>query len=144
MSQNDGRDPNEPALAKSVFFRSVTKILVPMAFLLAGFLFLRGHNAPGGGFIAGLLAAISIVVVALAYDVARALKTYRVRTFSLVAVGLGVAASSGLIAIFAKPAGLYFEGFWVGPLGTPVLFDFGVFLVVFGVVVNFVLSVMED
>jgi len=131
-------------MRKSIFFRSITRLLFPTVLVLSAFLFVRGHNAPGGGFIAGLLAAVSIAVIALSFDVAHALKAYRVRSFSFVSTGLLIAGLSGFVSVFVKPGARYFEGYWLGAVGTPVLFDFGVFLVVLGVGVNFVLSLMED
>jgi len=41
---------------------TVSKLLLPMALLVAVWLFLRGHNEPGGGFIAGLVAGVALIL----------------------------------------------------------------------------------
>ena len=40
----------------------VTRILLPLVLVVAVYIFLRGHNAPGGGFVAGLLVSIALVM----------------------------------------------------------------------------------
>jgi multicomponent K+:H+ antiporter subunit A len=45
-----------------VILTSVSKLLLPMALLVSLFLFLRGHNQPGGGFIAGLVTGVALIL----------------------------------------------------------------------------------
>jgi multisubunit Na+/H+ antiporter MnhB subunit len=49
-----------------IYLRLVDRILTPILLLIAIFLFLRGHDLPGGGFIAGLVAAAAIELTILA------------------------------------------------------------------------------
>jgi len=140
-------------MRESLFFKTISRFLFPAILVFALFLFLRGHNAPGGGFIAGLLAAVSFAVLGLSFGASKITKAYRLNSFSLVRIGLLIAVSSGFIAVFFAPGGQYFQGFWghvwlplLGEvaIGTPVMFDLGVFLVVLGIGVNFILTLMED
>lgn len=135
----------------SLILRTTTKLLLPLLLTFSVFLFLRGHDEPGGGFVGGLMAAGAIALYAIAFDVAAAHRVLRVRLSALIGVGLLVALGSGLIAVVAaKP---FLTGVWttasiegVGEthLGTPLLFDFGVYLVVVGVTLTIVLSLLEE
>jgi multicomponent Na+:H+ antiporter subunit B len=143
----------ETAMRESMFFKTIAKFLFPAILLFSAFLFLRGHNAPGGGFIGGLLAAVSVALIALSFGMPLALRTFRVQTFALVRVGLLIAVASGFVSVLLKEDGQFFEGYWFDLdvplfgelyLGSPVLFDLGVFLVVAGIGVNFVFTLMEE
>lgn len=101
--------------------------------------FWRGHNAPGGGFIAALLVAASIGLGLLGRS--RSLTPRRMRNWShsLLIVGLSIALLSALLPLMS---GLpFFTGLWFHSgdfhLGTPVLFDLGVFLTVIGFTMNY-------
>ena len=115
---------------------------------MALFLLLRGHNEPGGGFVGGLVAASAIALYALSAGVAEARRLVRVDLRTLMAVGLALAVGAGLLAFFAGDPLL--TGLWlswpvpvVGKLGTPLLFDVGVFLVVVGVTLKILFTLME-
>lgn len=124
----------------SILLRAAVGPVVLLQMVLALYFLLRGHNLPGGGFIAGLLAASSVVVIAIAHDAERARRALRVSPTSLMGVGLLVSLVSGLFGPATRRP--YMEGLWgasfwmpgVGKvgLGTPFLFDVGVFLVVLG------------
>ncbi len=114
---------------------------MPLFFLFSVFLLFRGHNLPGGGFIGGLLAAIALFLHSMVFGVNVTLKSYRLNPRKLMAGGLFVALIAVLVSVFM---GLpLFSGVWsdiqlplIGKLGTPMLFDVGVYLVVVGVVLN--------
>lgn len=53
----------------SIILRTAARYLMPLFLLFSVIILLRGHNAPGGGFIGGLLAAGAFVFYAIAYDV---------------------------------------------------------------------------
>ena len=123
--------------------RPVTLLLMSMAVLVL----LRGHNEPGGGFIAGLLAALAIVVHALTFGAVAARRLRRVSPSWLVGVGLIVAAGSGVPALMLGEP--FMSGQWwgellnIGKVGTVLLFDVGVCLVVLGAVLGMSLRFME-
>ena len=129
-----------------VLLSTATRLLVPLLLLFSMFLLWRGHHEPGGGFVGGLVAAAAFVLVALAEGVPAARRTLHVPPTALLAAGLGVAALAGVGGLAAGVpflTGLWNKGFGL-PLGTPLLFDLGVYLTVLGVVTAVLLSLMED
>jgi multicomponent Na+:H+ antiporter subunit B len=111
---------------------------------LAGFLVVRGHNAPGGGFAGGLVASAGLVIYSLATQTANVRRILRFDPRSYIGIGLLVALASALVPIPTNKPLL--TGIWTKTpieVGTPVLFDVGVFLVVFGVCLTMILAVAE-
>ena len=94
----------------------------------------RGHNLPGGGFIGGLVAACGMTLLLLTFGNGNSPRRYTPSPSSLIGLGLGCAALAGILALFAEQP--FLTGLWAFPgglpLGTPLLFDVGVFLTVFG------------
>jgi multicomponent Na+:H+ antiporter subunit B len=132
----------------SLILMTAARYLMPLMLLFSVYLLLRGHNGPGGGFIGGLVASTAFSLYALAYDVAQARRTLRVDPHLLIAAGLLAALTSGMLSfIFSKP---FLTGLWVGrelpalgKVGTPLLFDTGVYLVVIGVVLIIIFELAE-
>jgi multicomponent Na+:H+ antiporter subunit B len=120
--------------------------------LFSVFLLWRGHNEPGGGFIGGLVAAAGIIVYGLAEGPAMMRKLLRVDPRSLVLIGLLVTVVSGILPLLQNNA--FLTGMWlfIGAtetdkglaLGTPLIFDIGVYLVVVGGVAGMVIALEED
>jgi len=117
--------------------------------LLSIFLLLRGHNDPGGGFAGGLVAAAAFSLYVIAHSVDEARDVLHVQPRTLIFLGLLVALSSALIPTLT---GLPFmTGVWsdqalpvIGKVGTPLLFDIGVYLVVIGVTLLIIFSLAEE
>lgn len=135
-------------MIRSSILATAVRYLLPLQLLFAFFVLARGHNEPGGGFIAGLVVAAAFALYAIAEDVdaARAILRYSPRSF--IAVGLLVALGSTLPAILTGQP--LMTGLWssaeipvIGKLGTPFLFDIGVFLAVVGVTLLIIFSLME-
>ena len=118
---------------------------MPLLLLFSVFLLLRGHNEPGGGFVGGLVAAAAFALYAIAFGVQRARRALLVQPLTLLGVGLLVALLGGVPAVLrGKP---FMSALWASgpvPLGTPALFDVGVFLVVAGVVLMMIFSLAEE
>jgi multicomponent Na+:H+ antiporter subunit B len=119
--------------------------------LFSAFLFLRGHNEPGGGFVGGLMAAGAVALYAIAYNAPAARRVLRVPPQTLIGIGLLLALGSGLWAVAVGDS--FLTGAWTTVtvyelgklhLGTPLLFDLGVYLVVLGVTLIVVLSLLEE
>jgi len=134
---------------RSVILESATRGLLPLLLLVSLFVLLRGHNEPGGGFVGGLVAAAAVALVALASGVDAARRVLRVPPLTLVGSGLGLALGAGLAGLVAgRP---FLAGLWlelplpvVGKLGTPVVFDVGVYLVVVGITLTILLPLLEE
>jgi len=133
----------------SLILRSAARLLLPLLLLFSIFLLLRGHNEPGGGFSGGLVAAAAFALLTIATDVPTTRRTLRMSPRIFIGAGLLVAVASGAIGLIG---GAFLTGLWAElPLpgdaklavGTPLLFDVGVYLVVIGVVLTIVLSLME-
>ncbi|MFP5357160.1 MAG: Na+/H+ antiporter subunit B [Gammaproteobacteria bacterium] len=134
----------------SLILQTAAQLLLPLLLLLSVFLLLRGHHEPGGGFIGGLVASVAIALHLFASDIRSARRVLRIDPRTLMGAGLLVA----LAAAFWGPlsGGSMFAGRWLHAdlpllgevhLGTPLLFDFGVYLVVIGAVLTFVLTLAE-
>ncbi|GBC77767.1 Na(+)/H(+) antiporter subunit B [bacterium HR08] len=130
----------------SVILGVAVRALLPLLLLFSIFLLLRGHHAPGGGFIGGLVAAAAVALYALAYGATAAQQLLRLSPRGLVAAGLATALASALVGPLTGAP--FLTGRWmkVGrlELGTPLLFDVGVFLVVIGVTLWIVLTLAEE
>jgi multicomponent Na+:H+ antiporter subunit A len=128
---------------------SATNYMLPLLFLFAIFLLLRGHNEPGGGFVGGLVAAAAFALYAMTFGVpaARHLQGWPPRLY--LATGLGLAVVAGLLGAIA--GGSFLKGTWtslslpaIGKLGTPLLFDVGVCLVVIGMATMIVYELADS
>ena len=134
----------------SSILQTATRLLMPLLLLFAVFLLLRGHNQPGGGFVGGLVVAASFVLYSIAFGVDAARRALLVRPSTLLGIGLLVALVSGLPAVVAGHA--FMTALWttIGAgsmaiaVGTPLVFDVGVFLAVVGVVLTIVFTLADS
>jgi multicomponent K+:H+ antiporter subunit A len=118
-----------------------TRMILPIAIVVGVFIFLRGHNEPGGGFIAGLVVAIALLMQYMASGFAWAEARQRVDYHGLIGAGVLIAAATGVGAWLADRPFLTsaFGYFQIPPmqkfeLATAMAFDLGVFLTVVGAV----------
>ena len=139
LDRGSVRPPTSP------IFRTAARLLMPLLLLFSLFLLLRGHNQPGGGFVGGLVAAAAFALYGIAFGVERARQALLVRPLTLLGAGLLVAIASGLPGVFrGRP---FLTAIWAPApvtVGTPVLFDIGVFLVVAGVVLMMLFNLAEE
>ena len=134
----------------SIVLRTASRLLVGLLLLFSIFLLLRGHNEPGGGFIGGLVAAAAFVLYALADTENSVRQAIHFDTRSYIAAGLLVAGASALYPVLlGLPllTGVWgtFEVFNTSvELGTPLIFDIGVYIAVIGVALTIVLAMAEE
>jgi len=117
-----------------------SRYISPLLLVLSLIVLYRGHNLPGGGFIGGLIAASSVLLLAIAQGWEKTEKRLPCQPMTLMAIGLALAGASGFIGIAF--GGVFMQGVWLPffelpllgkvKLGTPLLFDVGVYLVVIG------------
>lgn len=144
--------PDRNALrTQSLILRTTGFFLLPLLLLFALFLLLRGHNAPGGGFIAGLVASAAIAVHLFAMSEAGARRVLRVDPRDLIAWGLILALAAGVIGLVSGQPFLTAHWLTVSlpvfgelKLGSPLLFDLGVFLVVLGTASTIIINLAEQ
>ncbi len=116
-----------------------TRAMLPLSLLVGVFIFLRGHNVPGGGFIAGLVVAIALIVQYMASGFGWAAQRMKVDYHGLIGSGVLAAALTGIGSWMAGYPFLtstvwHFELPLLGELhiASAMFFDIGVFLVVVG------------
>lgn len=122
---------------------------MPLMLLFSVFIWLRGHNEPGGGFVGGLIAAAAFALYGIAFGTPAARTLLRADPRALMGVGLLLAVLSGLIPLLQNK--LFLQGLWlkqeipvVHKLGTPVLFDTGVYLTVIGISLLIIFELSDD
>jgi multicomponent K+:H+ antiporter subunit A len=126
---------------QSPILTQITRFLLPMALIVSIYLFLRGHNAPGGGFIAGLTTAIALILQYMASGIAWTQQQWRQKYHKAIAWGLLIATFTGIGSrLFDHPFLTSSFGHFHLPLigefelATALLFDLGVYFTVVGVV----------
>lgn len=122
----------------SFLLRQVARGVLPVTVLFAIYLLLRGHDAPGGGFVAGLVTSAAVILHALASEGPRN-RERPPHVLRSVWLGLLIATGTGLVAVAAGNPFLMHSHFDVGATGafvlhlsTTLLFDVGVYLMVVG------------
>ena len=129
--------------AQPLLLRVAASVVLPLALVFTLYIFMRGHNLPGGGFIAGLITAVALVLQFMSLGQARAealLHARAGRRFVVwIGAGLGIAGLTGVGAfVFGRPFLTSAFGHphvpLLGelPLATAALFDLGVYLTVVG------------
>ena len=133
--------------AHPTIMATLTQILLPLALLVAVFILLRGHNQPGGGFIAGLITAVALIVQYLANGTHWTHQRMPSGSHPLIAWGLGIATVTGLASwLFGAPFLTSTHGHLHWPvvggfeLASAMAFDLGVFLVVVGATLMILLN----
>jgi len=135
---------------RSLIASVVVRCVYPILLSLAALLFLKGHNAPGGGFIAGLLVSVAVVLRYMIYGNSTHPRAGSETFVSTVAVGLLIAATTALTpallgyAFFTHTFGhLHLPLLGDVEFASAALFDLGVAIVVVGNVVT-VISAMTE
>jgi multicomponent Na+:H+ antiporter subunit B len=135
----------------SLILRTISRYHLPLLLMFSFFLFLRGHNEPGGGFIAGLVTSTGWALYAIAFDAETARRVLRVDPRSLIVWGLLLALGSGGLGLMeivpfltAKWIVVSIPGVGKVHLGTPLLFDLGVYLLVIGATLTIILAMNEE
>ena len=135
---------------RSLILTTATRYLLPLMLLFSVFILARGHYDPGGGFIGGLVASAAFALYGFAYGITEARRVLRFEPLTLIVVGLSTAVVSGLAAPILRNEN-FMTSIWseqkipgIGTLGTPFLFDVGVYIPVVGVTLLIILTLAEE
>lgn len=127
-------------IPQTYILRSWSKFIFFFINLLAIYLFFKGHNEPGGGFIAGIASAISLVFIYITLGKNAVTKIVRTDPVNIAFWGLLLSYLTALAPVvsalpfmFHKILHLHLPLFGDAHVGTPLLFDLGVYLVVIGI-----------
>ncbi len=124
----------------SVILQIAAKYVRWLLIFFAFLALLRGHNHPGGGFIGGLLVALAIVYYSFAFNLRKVQEKLKIQPEGYIAFGMLMILLSILPSLIKNMT--LMTGIWFNihlpilgeiKLGTPFLFDIGVFLSVIGV-----------
>jgi multicomponent K+:H+ antiporter subunit A len=127
------QDRHPPILAM------ISQALLPLALLVSFYIFLRGHNMPGGGFIAGLITAVALIQQYIAHGVDWVKPRIKVEYQTLISLGVLIATFTGIASwFFGRPfMTTWFDYFDIPLIGeielaSALVFDLGVYLTVVG------------
>ncbi len=142
-------------MMSTVILRTASKVLVPLSLVFGMFIYFKGHQTPGGGFVAGLVAGVALIVQRMSSggDSLNRMLPFPERL--LIAVGLVLALATGAVALlFDLPFFTSSHGYLHLPTSTGepfdfewasvMVFDFGVFMVVAGVVVGMINALSKE
>ncbi|MEM7625375.1 MAG: Na+/H+ antiporter subunit B [Planctomycetota bacterium] len=128
--------------------QTTARLLVLLLVVFSVLVLIRGHNEPGGGFIGGLLCGLAYATYALSFGVRETRRLMRVDPRQLLGIGLLMAAGSGVVALLRGQP--YMTGQWwaevpgIGKVGTVLIFDIGVYLVVLGTAMLILVGLMGE
>jgi len=133
----------------TVIFRTIAPTLATIMVVFSVFVLLRGHNEPGGGFIGGLIAASAIAIYGIGASVTEVRKAMKLDPLTIAGIGVIMAGLSGLLSAFLDVP--FMTSQWLifefaqseVALSTPMVFDIGVYLVVFGTISAVALALEE-
>ncbi|WP_415679503.1 hydrogen gas-evolving membrane-bound hydrogenase subunit E [Vibrio mytili] len=128
----------------SLIFATTAHIVSTLMLVFSLYLLLRGHNEPGGGFIGALIAVIGFALLMFAESPKYVRERLYYSPLSIAMFGILLSLGAGLLSVaFNLP---FLTGLWwkeVLPIGTPLLFDLGIYFAVIGGVLGMLLHVNE-
>ena len=134
---------------KSIILQTAVRYIVPLMLLFSFFVLLRGHYEPGGGFVGGLVAGIAYALFALAFGTKLAKRILKYDPLNIIILGLSLALLSAIIPILIGYD--FMTGIWgdykfpiLGRVGTPFLFDVGVYFVVLGISLKIIFTISDE
>lgn len=134
-----------PTKTRSLIFATTAHIVTTLMLMFSLYLLLRGHNAPGGGFIGALIAVIGFALLIFAESPQYVRERLNFAPLNIALFGIALSFVAGLMSV---ALGLPFlTGLWwktILPLGTPLLFDVGIYLAIIGGVMAMLLRVKEE
>jgi multisubunit Na+/H+ antiporter MnhB subunit len=136
--------------SRSVLLEFAAKTLYWLMLAVSAWILLRGHNAPGGGFIAGLVAVAATALVAIVHGVDQARRRLPLRPLYLAVTGVLLALLSGMPGVWADAPFLTHQWWSVEfadtslKLSTVILFDLGVYGAVWGAFASYLFALLDE
>jgi len=123
--------------------RSVARFAVPITVIVSFVIFMQGHNAPGGGFIAGVLAAAAGAMYLLAFGAEGAA---RITWWRVSVIGLLISVTTGTVPLFVGRTFMDHDIWYIGSyhLPTATFFDLGVYMIVFGTLMTIFVELAQE
>ncbi len=138
---------SETAQNRSIMVNVVTRILFPSMMLLSMFFFFSGHNAPGGGFAGGLVAALALTLRYLAGGREEIQETLPIDPAKLLGAGIVISSTAAVFPMFFGYPPLMTDYVTaklplVGEFDIPsaLVFDAGVYTIVIGLIMHVLTS----
>ena len=121
---------------------AATRLLLPLFLVYSIYLLFDGHNGPGGGFTGGLVAAAGFSLFGMSHGPVVARRILRIKPNVLIGTGLLISLAAASLPVFQGKK--FFTAIWtISGLGTPVLFDVGVYILVFGMA-NYIIQALSE
>lgn len=134
---------------KNLILEKISKLYLIVMVVFSVFVLMRGHNNPGGGFIGGIITSTGFIFYGIINGSEKVKKLLKISTIELMGAGLFMGLIALVIPLFTgrEP----FTGMWmelsifssVIYIGTPLLFDTGIYFVVTGVFLSIIISIMD-
>ena len=135
---------------RNIILEKISKLYLIVMVVFSIFILLRGHNNPGGGFIGGIITSTGFIFYGIINGSAKIKALLKISTIELMGAGLLMGIVALIIPVFSGKEP--FTGVWIHfdsftgntiHLGTPLLFDTGIYLVVTGVFISIIISVID-
>lgn len=130
---------------------TIARVVAFIVLAFSIFIMLAGHNAPGGGFIGGLMTASAFLILYISFGMEKMEKVIRVDFTKIIGLGMFFAIGTGLNSLLFEDPFLthYFDNFQLPILGeveltTALTFDLGVYFVVVASATLIILSIARD
>ena len=135
---------------RNIILEKIVSLFMKIMLIFSIYLLLRGHNNPGGGFIAGIIASTGFIFYAIIFGTETLQEVIKLKPQTFIGIGLLLVLIAAIIPTLFSLEIL--TGLWIkvnipvlGTLhaGTPLIFDTGVYGVVVGVILTIIISIME-
>jgi monovalent cation:proton antiporter len=135
----------------SLILTTVTRLVFFVVLLFSLYLLLRGHNSPGGGFIAGVMTALGILLQSIASDLRYVRLVFRVEPRVLTGIGLMISLTTGLVPMLlgypfltSTFGHVHVPGLGEVEIASAFFFDLGVYCVVVGGSLLMMITLAEE
>ncbi|MEL7238440.1 MAG: hydrogen gas-evolving membrane-bound hydrogenase subunit E, partial [Planctomycetota bacterium] len=146
-----GNRPVRSEIIATPILQSAVRLLLPLAIMFSAYLFFKGHQTPGGGFVGGLATAVALVIYRQCFGCDALYRLLPVKERVLIGIGLSLATLTAVAPlVFGLPMLTSTHGYLPLPGASPyhwasvLVFDLGVYLVVVGSVVGMIDALAKE